>query len=121
MILCQLLSVCKEHRSTRSAIYFVVFLFDAGFQERALLYAVMGKHTEALETYVYDLHDYDGAASYCRDVGDGSPSTPCAEAFSTLIRILYHPDLQRLSYNPCPVHLHVGFSNYLHFASLQGF
>ncbi|KAF8637825.1 hypothetical protein AX16_010742 [Volvariella volvacea WC 439] len=59
------------------------------YEARAILLGRLGRHDQALEIYVYKLHDYLKAEEYCKHVY--KPNTPTQSVFLTLLRIYLRP------------------------------
>ncbi|KAH9481762.1 Vacuolar morphogenesis protein 6 [Psilocybe cubensis] len=64
-------------------------------EARAILLGRLGRHDQALETYVYRLQDYLKAEEYCKRVYQPGSST--AGVFLTLLRIYLRPTVQTTS------------------------
>lgn len=62
------------------------------FEARAILLGKLGRHQHALEIYVYRLHDYSAAESYCKRIYQ--PDSPTSNVFLTLLRIYLRPTTQ---------------------------
>ncbi|KAF8071649.1 hypothetical protein FPV67DRAFT_1746459, partial [Lyophyllum atratum] len=59
------------------------------FEARAILLGRLGRHDQALELYVYRMHDYLKAEEYCKRVYQ--PGTETSNVFLTLLRIYLRP------------------------------
>ncbi|KAH6909213.1 rab guanyl-nucleotide exchange factor [Coprinopsis sp. MPI-PUGE-AT-0042] len=62
------------------------------YEARAILLGRLGRHDQALESYVYRLHDYIKAEEYCKRVYQ--PGTETEVIFLTLLRIYLRPTTQ---------------------------
>ncbi|KAJ8516571.1 hypothetical protein ONZ45_g6127 [Pleurotus djamor] len=59
---------------------------------RAILLGRMGRHDQALELYVYQLHDYHKAEEYCKRTY--KPGSETSNVFLTLLRIYLRPTVK---------------------------
>ncbi|KAG5653638.1 hypothetical protein H0H81_011740 [Sphagnurus paluster] len=59
------------------------------YEARAILLGRLGRHDQALELYVYRMHDYRKAEDYCKRVYQ--PGTETSAVFLTLLRIYLRP------------------------------
>ncbi|RDB25711.1 Vam6/Vps39-like protein [Hypsizygus marmoreus] len=59
------------------------------FEAKAILLGRMGRHDQALELYVYRMHDYLKAEEYCKRIYQ--PGAPTSNVFLTLLRIYLRP------------------------------
>ncbi|KAG6840674.1 hypothetical protein C0991_005179 [Blastosporella zonata] len=59
------------------------------FEARAILLGRLGRHDQALELYVYRMHDYLKAEEYCKQVYE--PGTEIEGVFLTLLRLYLRP------------------------------
>ncbi|KAK7032798.1 rab guanyl-nucleotide exchange factor [Favolaschia claudopus] len=59
------------------------------FEARAILLGRFGRHDQALELYVYRLHDYQKAEQHCNRVY--RPDTPTSNVYLTLLRLYLRP------------------------------
>ena len=62
------------------------------YEARAILLGRLGRHDQALETYVYRLQDYLKAEEHCKRVYQ--PGTKTDGVFLTLLRIFLRPTVQ---------------------------
>ncbi|EDR08609.1 uncharacterized protein LACBIDRAFT_235177, partial [Laccaria bicolor S238N-H82] len=62
------------------------------YEARAILLGRLGRHDQALELYVYRLHDYLKAEQYCKRVYQ--PGTESSSVFLTLCRIYLRPTVE---------------------------
>ncbi|KAF9647158.1 hypothetical protein BDM02DRAFT_3170498 [Thelephora ganbajun] len=69
---------------------FGVLPSEGFFEAKAILLGRMGRHENALEIYVYRLHDYLKAEEYCNRIFDSS-SPKNSSIFLTLLRIYLQP------------------------------
>ncbi|TFK27815.1 hypothetical protein FA15DRAFT_666044 [Coprinopsis marcescibilis] len=65
------------------------------FEARAILLGRLGRHDQALELYVYRLHDYRKAEDYCKRVYQ--PGSGTSGIYLTLLRIYLRPTSQAAS------------------------
>ncbi|EJD06913.1 uncharacterized protein FOMMEDRAFT_117970 [Fomitiporia mediterranea MF3/22] len=59
------------------------------YEARAILLGRLGRHVNALETYVYRLGDYKKAEEYCKSIY--IPNTPTQDIFLALLKIYLEP------------------------------
>ncbi|XP_006455342.1 hypothetical protein AGABI2DRAFT_187742 [Agaricus bisporus var. bisporus H97] len=62
------------------------------YEARAILLGRLGRHDQALELYVYHLHDYYKAEEYCKQIYQ--PKSPTSNVFLTLLRIYLRPTIK---------------------------
>ncbi|KAL0065292.1 Vacuolar morphogenesis protein 6 [Marasmius tenuissimus] len=62
------------------------------FEARAILLGKLGRHDQALELYVYKLHEYFKAEEYCKRYY--KPNAPTSNVFLTLLRIYLRPTVK---------------------------
>ncbi|KAL0955078.1 hypothetical protein HGRIS_003995 [Hohenbuehelia grisea] len=62
------------------------------YEARAILLGRMGRHDQALELYVYRLHDYVKAEEYCRRIYQ--PNSETSHVFLTLLRLYLRPTIK---------------------------
>ncbi|KAG6810469.1 hypothetical protein H0H92_011733 [Tricholoma furcatifolium] len=62
------------------------------FEARAILLGRLGRHDQALELYVYRMHDYSKAEDYCKRVYE--PGTETKNVYLTLLRLYLRPSVK---------------------------
>ncbi|KXN86467.1 Vam6/Vps39-like protein [Leucoagaricus sp. SymC.cos] len=73
-------------------LYGLLSLTDL-YEARAILLGRLGRHDQALELYVYRLHDYLKAEEYCKRIYQ--PNAPTSSVFLTLLRIYLRPNTKQ--------------------------
>ncbi|KAJ3573523.1 hypothetical protein NP233_g2376 [Leucocoprinus birnbaumii] len=63
------------------------------YEARAILLGRLGRHDQALELYVYRLHDYLKAEEYCKRIYQ--PNSPTSSVYLTLLRIYLRPNTKQ--------------------------
>lgn len=62
------------------------------YEARAVLLGRLGRHDQALELYVYRLHDFDKAEEYCKRIYE--PTSETSNVFLTLLRLYLRPSVK---------------------------
>ncbi|KAG5644651.1 hypothetical protein DXG03_008033 [Asterophora parasitica] len=80
--------ISSNHHYSVDLLYGAISSTDL-FEARAVLLGRLGRHDQALELYVYRMHDYLKAEEYCKRVYQ--PGTETSSVFLTLLRIYLRP------------------------------
>ncbi|GLB44890.1 putative rab guanyl-nucleotide exchange factor [Lyophyllum shimeji] len=80
--------VSSNHHYSVDRLYGALSSTDL-FEARAILLGRLGRHDQALELYIYRMHDYLKAEEYCKRVYQ--PGTETSNVFLTLLRIYLRP------------------------------